>query len=128
MMLRVYSAALVVVELPTIMKLLRGESASSLSEWFPPGTADSVEFSAVYAGWLVMLCIARTMVIAYPRNRGILFNAAVVHGLEIPLYGFLACRLGLGSIGWLSRGILGAIALNPFLFLQAALQARNPKQ
>ncbi len=126
-MLRVYCAALVVVEIPTIMKLLRGASASTISPWFPEGTADSVEFNAVYAGWLVLLCISRTMVIAYPRNRGILFNAASVHAVEIPLYGFLAWRLGFGALSWLSRGILGAIMLNPLFFLQAALQARNPK-
>lgn len=109
------------------MKLLRGEPASVISQWFPPGTADSMEFNAVYAGWLLLLCISRTMVIAYPKNRGILFNAASVHAVEIPLYGYLAWRLGFGALSWLSRGILGAILLNPVFFLQAALQARNPK-
>lgn len=127
MMLRVYSAALVIVELPTILKLLRGEAASTVSPWFPRGAVDSMEFNAVYAGWLIMLCIARTMVISYPKSRGILFNAAVVHAVEIPLYGFLAWRLGWGELGWLSRGILAAILLNPFFFLQAALQTRLSK-
>jgi hypothetical protein len=126
MMIRVYCAALVVVEIPTIMKLLQGGSASAISQWFPTNT-DSAEFNAVYAGWLLLLCISRTMVIAYPKNRGILFNAASVHAVEIPLYGFLAYRLGFGGLSWLSRGILGAILLNPLFFLQAALQARNPK-
>lgn len=123
MMLKIYSAALVVVEIPAILGLLRGQPLSALSPWFKGGAVDSPEFSAVYAAWLTLLCICRTMVIGYPKSRGVLFNAASVHAVEIPLYMYLLSRMANPS--WAEYGVMGAILVNPFFFLQAALRSKQ---
>jgi hypothetical protein len=123
MMLKIYCAALVVCEIPSIIRLLRGDVVSALSAWFAPGTNDTAEMGAVYASWLTLLCIARTAVISFPESRGVLFSAAAVHAVEIPLYAYLFSRME--SVGMLHYGLMGAILINPLFFLQAALKARK---
>lgn len=126
MMLRVYSAALVIVEIPTILGLLQGQGVSEVSEWFTKSD-DVAALSAVYAAFLMLLCVSRTSVISYPTNRGVLFQAAAVHAVEIPLFFklFFDMKMRGATIGWMPYVLLPAIVTNPLFFLQAALRAKK---
>lgn len=124
-MLRIYCAALVVAELPTIIRLIQGDIVSKHSAWFGPGTNDTPEMALVYAALLTLLCVSRATVISFPQNRGILFNAALVHTVEIPLFMSLFRLLPSEQRGIMQYGLMSAILINPIFFLQAALKAKK---
>jgi hypothetical protein len=113
--LRVYSAILFAVEVPAILGLARGMPPSTVSPWFDNGRNDSFEMSVVYCSILAFLCVSRAMVVAAPRSKWILLNAALVHAVEIPTFGLLYRRLDHPALG--VTVVMAVIIANPFIFL-----------
>jgi hypothetical protein len=125
MSLRYYSLLLAIFELPSICKLVLSDTPlSAVSFWFRQDLDRVVEMRILYAAILTFLVIARVAVFVWPNNKGLLINAAFVHGLEIPLFGFFFFPVFPATTA-AQNVIFSFIIANPLVFLYGALAQKS---